>query len=453
MSRTLRQLTLGLGSGLATGAVLAWWIARYEPLSQQAMEDLHHPVSGEAELLARIEPERLRHDTATLSSISNRRGGTIGEVRARRWVLHRFRQVGLQRVHLEPVIYPRWHRRRRSELTLFTPAPYSPDFIVLNGSAATPPGGIECPLVDMGRGTEAEYAVRSGHGLAGTMHLITESQEHRRLLVQRATRYGAAGVILANPNPSPPGKQLIENGTATFMGRIPALAVSYETGQRLREIASSRSIRALMYINVGYTAGLTANVVGVIPGQKPEHITLAAHYDAWYAGAADNAAGLACLLELARIWVDGKLRPYRTLRFVSYAVEEEALMGSLFEAVTRAPWVKAFNRGTISVDVVGAPSGALRLSGYPTALVELAAELALQMGYADATGYPVNPQREVIYADHWPFARLRLPALVVNKGPDPFYHTPYDTAERLDYTDLRWTAALVGALALRLAQR
>lgn len=440
-------------AGFASAGALAWWLARYQPLGQTAYAGLRHSVTGEAELPVRIDPERLRRHTISLATISNRRGGTPGEAEARNWVAHRFKEAGLSRVHLEPVIYPRWRRRRRSDLTFFTPAPYAPDFVVLNGSAATEEAGIERWVVDVGRGSEADYAVRTGRGLSGAVHLITRSHEHRRLLVQRATAHGAAAVILAHPVASPKGKPLIENGTALLMGRIPALAVSYETGRRLREWIKNGRVRALMHISVGYSVGATANVVGEIPGKRREYIALAAHFDAWYAGAADNAAGLACLLELARVWTQSKLQPCRTIRFISYAAEEEALMGSLFEVVTRVAWVKARCRGVITPDVVGVPGGELRFSGYPAALAGIGADLALQMGYQQATGYPVAAGHGLIYGDHWPYAQLLLPALAISKGPDPFYHTPYDTADRLDYEDARWTAAVAGAMALRLAER
>ncbi|MFN2168767.1 MAG: M28 family peptidase, partial [Anaerolineae bacterium] len=106
-----------------------------------------------------------------------------------------------------------------------------------------------------------------------------------------------------------------------------------------------------------------------------------------------------------------------------------------------------------SPDLLGVPGTALRFGGYPAGLVESAAALAEQWGYTAATGNDIATTGAPTYGDHWPYAQLLLPALVVSKGHDPFYHTPYDTADRLDYEDMRWTAALSGALALRLAQR
>jgi hypothetical protein len=39
------------------------------------------------------------------------------------------------------------------------------------------------------------------------------------------------------------------------------------------------------------------------------------------------------------------------------------------------------------------------------------------------------------------------------KYPYRYYHTPYDTVERLDYEDARYHAATAGSLAWRLASR
>ena len=435
-------------------ASMAWWLARFEPLRTSDYELLKQPARGEAELPAMLSEEVLRKHTEGLAAIGTRRGGTPGETVAREWVRERFERAGLHDVHVNPVIYPRWRRRQRSEVTFFTPAPYHPEFIVLNGSTPTPAAGVEHPLIDVGSGSETEYLLRRGRGLAGAVHLITDSQEPRRDLVLRAAGHSAAAVLLANNTRSTGGRQLIENGTATaFPGKLPALAISYETGQYLRQKLKDSRVRALLHINVGYKLGGTANVVGEIPGLSSQFVVLAAHYDSWYSGAADNAAGVACLLELANYWTRSGLRPKRTIRFVSYAAEEEGLIGSLFDVFLRAPLVKARCRGVVTPDVVGAPVGKLTINGFPTMLAELGAQVANDMGYTDATGYETAAPAGPEYADHWPYARIKLPALVISKGPDPYLHTPFDTADRLDYTDLRWTAALTGALTLRLAQR
>ena len=150
---------------------------------------------------------------------------------------------------------------------------------------------------------------------------------------------------------------MIEAGTSVVLGRLPTLAVSHPVGQRLRE-AALRGIPVRLNVSRRYTLGRSYNVVGELPGASPEYVALVAHHDAWYHGAADNAAGVAAMLALARAWLRAERRatqPRRTLRFVSTAAEEEGLMGALADVVLRGLRVKARCRGVVSLDVVGAP--------------------------------------------------------------------------------------------------
>ncbi|MEA3337039.1 MAG: M28 family metallopeptidase [Chloroflexota bacterium] len=456
MTSMFRRLLAGLALGFTGGASLAWWLARYEPLTQADYGRLGTSTGAEGGLPMQIDPGRLRSDTVALSSINMRRGGTPGEAQARNWVLNRFGEIGLKRVHLSPVIYPRWRRRARSQLSFFTPAPYEPNFIVITGSPKTAPTGLERPVIDLGGGTETDYAIRSRRGLGDAVHLIRrsdKSREPRGRLIKRAASHGAVAVVFAHQSPSPANMQLIENGSGAALGRIPALAVSYQTGEYLRKKLAKGPVRALLHIKSAYSAGLTANVIGEIPGKRRDYVILAAHYDAWYSGASDNASGLACILELARVWTESRLRPDRTIRFAAFASGGEGMVGSLSEVITRAARVKARCRGIVTPDGVGVPEGALRFNGFPSSLAKTAADLAEEMGYSESTGYPIAVRNSLSYSDHWPYAHLRLPALAIAKGPDPYCHTPYDTAERLDYQDMRWAAAIAGAMALRLAQR
>jgi Zn-dependent M28 family amino/carboxypeptidase len=177
---------------------------------------------------------------------------------------------------------------------------------------------------------------------------------------------------------------------------------------------------------------------------------LIAHYDAWYSGAADNAASVAGMLALAQAWA-GLTPPARTLRFISTTAEEEGLMGALAHVALRAPLVKAHCRGVVSLELVGAPGETLWASGWPPQLGGAAAAIARGLGYEAATGNGVNVFQGRVYGDHWPYTLLRIPGVLLVKYPYRYYHTPYDTPDRLDYADARYHAAAAGSLAWRLA--
>jgi Iap family predicted aminopeptidase len=387
-----------------------------------------------------------------LAAIQPRNAGTPGEAQAREWVTARFRELGLQRVRLERVVYPRWVGQGARLTTLETPTVELP-CLALSGSSATPAEGIKALLVDAGSGQATDYAGLSREQTEGRIHLAWGGSLHRRDICLNARRAGAVGVIVAHPDPRPVELRpkllhLIEAGTAVVLGRLPALAVSHAAGQHLRQLAA-RGVPVRLNVARRYELGKGYNVVGEWPGQTSEYVALVAHHDAWYSGTADNAAGVAGMLGLARAW--RQARPRRTLRFVSTTAEEEGLMGALSDVLLRGLRVKARCRGVVSLDVVGAPGETLWATGWPPQLRRAAAAIARGLGYEAATGNAVGVYEGRIYGDHWPYTLLRIPSVMLSKYPYRYYHTPYDTPGRLDYEDARYHSAVAGTLAWRLA--
>lgn len=74
------------------------------------------------------------------------------------------------------------------------------------------------------------------------------------------------------------------------------------------------------------------NTIAEIPGTdlKDEVVMLGAHLDSWHAGtgATDNAAGVAVVMEAARIIKALDLKPRRTIRVGLWSGEEQGLLGS-----------------------------------------------------------------------------------------------------------------------------
>lgn len=91
------------------------------------------------------------------------------------------------------------------------------------------------------------------------------------------------------------------------------------------------------------------NVIADIPGsgRSGEYVMAGAHLDSWVAsdGAQDNAAGVAVVMEAARILRAMNVRPKRTIRFALWNAEEQGLLGSLAyvdrHVATRAPLADA----------------------------------------------------------------------------------------------------------------
>jgi hypothetical protein len=101
--------------------------------------------------------------------------------------------------------------------------------------------------------------------------------------------------------------------------------------------SAARTLVREAFVSFGYqpetiTRGdaplVTDNLVAEVLGrERPEEVVLvAAHFDAFYAGADDNSSGVAVMLELARIAVEHHFA--RTVRFVGFDLEERGALGS-----------------------------------------------------------------------------------------------------------------------------
>ena len=197
---------------------------------------------------------------------------------------------------------------------------------------------------------------------------------------------------------------------------------------------------------------------GSDPTLADEFLIVSAHYDHLgvrdgqvFAGADDNASGVAMMLEVARQMAASDIKPKRSVAFVAFDLEERLLWGSRwFAAHPPCPIerVKLF----ITADMIGRSLGDLPL---PTVFVlgsEHAAELKTAL---DLVGTP--PKLEVCRlgtdligtrSDYGPFRDREIPYLFFSTGEHPDYHTPRDTPDKIDYEK----AARIASLVLNLTR-
>ncbi len=190
-----------------------------------------------------------------------------------------------------------------------------------------------------------------------------------------------------------------------------------------------------------------SNVVGVIPGKRPNDIVLfSAHYDhlgiiravdgdSIANGANDNASGTTALIGLAK-YFSSREQPERTLIFAALAAEEIGGFGArrLLEGLDPDSIAAMVN-----LEMVGTVSKfgprTFWITGYDrSSLGELVSrELA-------GTGFTVHPdpypEQNLFYrSDNALFARAGVPAHSFSTDPidlDSVYHTVDDEFDRLD---------------------
>ncbi|HEX6571094.1 MAG TPA: M20/M25/M40 family metallo-hydrolase [Steroidobacteraceae bacterium] len=169
------------------------------------------------------------------------------------------------------------------------------------------------------------------------------------------------------------------------------------------------------------------NVLGKITGSRhpDESVMIGGHWDAYgagapdanglriRAGALDDAIGVAGALEIARAFKQGP-RPERTLLFAAWTAEERGLLGSEYYA-TRPLLPLETTVANLTMDVLQ-PNGPAR----DVVLVgagqnELEPLLALKAAAQRRVVTPdARPERGLAFrADHFPFARRGVPALLL----------------------------------------
>ena len=223
------------------------------------------------------------------------------------------------------------------------------------------------------------------------------------------------------------------------------------------------------------------NVVGMIAGSDPELtdevIVLTAHLDHTGVsqsmeedrinnGALDNAAGIATLLEAARMIQAGQA-PRRSIMFLAVTAEEKGLLGAQY--FTRFPTVPAENivaNVNLDMPVLTYDFTDVIVFGATRSTIIDAVETATgEMGIALSPD-PMPDQGLFTRSDHFRFVEIGVPSVYLipgweNGGQDAFaehmannYHRPSDDmSEPIDFEAGAKFAEMKARIALELANK
>ena len=178
------------------------------------------------------------------------------------------------------------------------------------------------------------------------------------------------------------------------------------------------------------------NVSGAVRGtsRPAEYVFITAHYDhlppaggAVYPGADDNASGAALLLELARYYA---ARPReRTIVFAAFDGEETGLAGSKAYLAALPPDIKERTDAALNFDTVGR-LGAGKILAIGTGSSDKWVHILRGAGFV--TGADNAPAGDLDSSDQASFISAGIPAIQLFSGPNPDYHKPTDTPDKLD---------------------
>jgi len=393
-------------------------------------------------------------------TIGNRLSGSPQLDRAIAWAVTEMKRDGLDNVHTEKVMVPKWIRGSESA-EVVSPSRQPLAMLGLGDSVGTPRDGIAAVVVVVHGFDELEAHAA---GLRGRIVLLNvaftnyaETSAYRRAGASRAARYGAVAVLVRSIGPD--GLRLPHTGAldyASGVPRIPAAALSGEDAdlvERMTMRGEKVVVRLKMEAHTEPDAE-SANVIGELRGreQPDEIVVVSGHLDSWDvgAGATDDGGGCVVSWEALRIMKKLGLRPRRTVRVVLWTNEENGGRGGLaYRDQHRAELPK-------HVAMIEADNGVFRPLGFGFAgsdtarqavagIATLLAPIGASAIVAGGDGADITPS---VREGHMPGLSLEV------DGSRYFliHHTQADTVDKIDPAEMARCAAAMTVMAYVLAE-
>ena len=407
--------------------------------------------------------ENLRHLT---DDIGGRVSGSPAMAKAVEWGVASFRAAGVE-VHTEKYMLPVAWSEGDTRLELLGPVTFPISLVSSGLSPATPAGGIEAAIVDVGDGTEAEFA-STGAAVKGAILLVHSDMgttwadlfnEYLRPpdIIARALKGGAKAILWTGARE----RKLLYRHTNSLDGSVDKIAqavVAREDALRLARVVAAHpgKVRARLTMPNKITGPVEQeNVVAEIRGyEKPDEIVvLAAHLDSWElgTGALDNGCNAALVIEAARAIKATGLLPRRTIRFVLFSGEEQGTVGSYAYVQAHRSEMDKY-RGMVVFD-----TGIGRVTGYSLGGrhdIEPAVHEILKP-FAGWGADTMTPDAS-FGTDNFDFLLEGVPTLMANQEIANYlqnYHAASDTFDKVDIRELKLNTALAAVTTWGIADR
>src|SRR5215467_16267405 len=290
---------------------------------------------SEQQILSQLSVDNIRrHVRHIVDSMPSRLAGTPNAQRMAEYSAAELRAAGLEaRIETIPglVSFP-----REALLTILSPERKTIPANTFGHSVETAPEGVCGDLVYVGSGHFADY---DGKDVAGKITLSELSYSPGRHEKQRiAALMGSTAQIMRNwghpENASLPlgsVKPIWGNPTPetikTEMPVIPCIGISRIDGGYLLDQLAKGPVHVRLNTQVENGWRELKMTIGELPAVAQDFVLIGGHQDGWYGeGAPDNAAGNACMLELARVFARHRDKLRRGLVFGFWTAHETGTM-------------------------------------------------------------------------------------------------------------------------------
>lgn len=272
------------------------------------------------------------------------------------------------------------------------------------------------------------------------------------MIARQMSQAGAAAMFIVSDKPD---RMLYTSAFGFYpRGPLPILSIAREDAALLRRLLAKGPVKVRLDIENWFDRGpgREHNVVADIEGwEGHEMVLLTAHFDSWdpAQGASDNGAGVATVLEAARVLKALHVRPKHTIRFVFFSGEEQLANGS--RAYVEQHKGELDNiRAMINTDSGAQQPLGLQLNGRQD-LEGATKKLLKPLAPLGADGVSLNADFD---SDHESFMVAGVPAyaLLVERGDyDVRHHTIVDTFERIHPSLLGMHTAMMAVIGYQFA--
>ena len=383
-----------------------------------------------------------------------RLSGSENLTRAIAWAQEAMKKDGLENVHTERVMVPRWVRGSES-LEIVNPPHHVVPMLGLGGSVATPPAGVEADVIVVSNGDELTRRAADARGKIVLFNVpytnYGETVAYRSGGASMAARVGAVASLVRSVGPI--GLRTPHTGGMNYVAdvaKIPTAAIPAEDANRIQRLVNRGvKVRLRLKMEAKFDPDVESfNVVGEIRGsEKPDEIVLVGgHFDSWDpgTGASDDAVGCIVTWEAARLMKKLNIRPKRTVRVVLFTNEENGMRGGNGYRDQHAAQAANHVLAVESDSGVFAPAH-LGFTGSDAAkkLMGEIVTLLTPLGMQDIVGGGGG-------ADIGPISTLgKVPMLAYSGDSTKYFtihHTPADTIDRIDPQEVSKAAASLAAM-------
>ena len=272
-----------------------------------------------------------------LDTFGPRLSGSTNLEKTLEWIKDEMARDGLDNVHGEDVMVPKWVRGKESA-TMTSPWEKELDILGLGGSVGTGNKEVkgEVLVVSSFDDLKAKSSMAKGKIILYNVPFTTygETVQYRYRGASEAAKVGGIASLVRSVGPY--SMNTPHTGTSAYedgVKKIPHAAITLEDAAMMgRMSARGLTIKVSLYMEAkSFGDVLSQNVMGEIVGSEypDEVIVIGGHIDSWDAGqgAHDDGGGCVAAWQAVKLIKDLGLKPKRTIRAVMWTNEENGLRG------------------------------------------------------------------------------------------------------------------------------